>query len=339
MLPLRTAPLPCNRSQPVETRRETAAGWAGADGTADALADALFDGRHCEQQRKRALVRRQNALPANDRGAGHRIGRGLSALGLVGALMAHSDTVGEALRVLEVHQRLLDENVIARLDVYDDVAVLTCACGTAARGGGRVPVQDALAAAARVLEDMCGPAWLPLEVLLPLAAPASGGACRRLFRAPVRFNQDAAALVFAVHWLSHRPAGADPARRQTLERRVAQLAAAHVPSAADELRQLMGAEIARTRCSASAMARRLSMHRRTLSRRLKEEGTCFRALAEELRFDLARHLLANTTMSLVEISATLQFSEPAAFTRAFRRWSGQAPSAWRAANAAAGRAA
>jgi AraC-like DNA-binding protein len=47
---------------------------------------------------------------------------------------------------------------------------------------------------------------------------------------------------------------------------------------------------------------------------------------------VAKQLLADTSMSLTQISTALNFSEPAAFTHAFRRWSGMAPSIWRQAN-------
>jgi AraC-like DNA-binding protein len=52
-------------------------------------------------------------------------------------------------------------------------------------------------------------------------------------------------------------------------------------------------------------------------------------VAGEVRYEIARQLLSDTGMSLGQISAVLDFSEPAAFTRAFRRWSGTSPSAWR----------
>ena len=74
--------------------------------------------------------------------------------------------------------------------------------------------------------------------------------------------------------------------------------------------------------------------------RLKAEAaeTSFRAVADgvsfeiarQLRFDIARQLIADTDISLAQISAMLDFSEPAAFTRAFHHWSGETPSDYRA---------
>ena len=50
----------------------------------------------------------------------------------------------------------------------------------------------------------------------------------------------------------------------------------------------------------------------------------------EIRFEIARQLLEDTEVPLAQIAAALGYSEASAFTRAFRRWSGQTPTAWRA---------
>jgi AraC-like DNA-binding protein len=82
-------------------------------------------------------------------------------------------------------------------------------------------------------------------------------------------------------------------------------------------------------CSADGLADLLAMHRRTLNRRLGAEGTRFRTVVNEVRFEIARQLLADTGLSFGQVAAALDYSEASAFTRAFRRWSGQTPTAWR----------
>jgi AraC-like DNA-binding protein len=62
---------------------------------------------------------------------------------------------------------------------------------------------------------------------------------------------------------------------------------------------------------------------RTLNGRLSAEGTRFRTAANEIRFEIARQLLADTTFSFGQVAAVLDYSKASAFTRAFRRWSGQ----------------
>ena len=55
----------------------------------------------------------------------------------------------------------------------------------------------------------------------------------------------------------------------------------------------------------------------------------YRAITNEIRFEIARQLLTDTRVPLAQIAAALGYSEASAFTRAFRRWSGQAPTTWR----------
>ena len=97
----------------------------------------------------------------------------------------------------------------------------------------------------------------------------------------------------------------------------------------DDLRRVLRTEPLRNTCSAAGIARLFSMHRRTMNRHLHTEGLAFRQVANEVRFEIACELLANTDMALSQVAAALKYSEPSAFTRAFRRWSGQTPSAWR----------
>jgi AraC-like DNA-binding protein len=99
-----------------------------------------------------------------------------------------------------------------------------------------------------------------------------------------------------------------------------------------DLRRVLRTELLRGTCSASSIARLFSMHRRTMSRHLRTNGLAFRKVADEIRFEIACDLLENTSMALSQVAAVLRYSEMSAFTRAFRRWSGQTPSAWRASH-------
>src|SRR5262249_24094750 len=74
----------------------------------------------------------------------------------------------------------------------------------------------------------------------------------------------------------------------------------------------------------------LALHPRSLLRRLKASGTTFRDLLNETRLEVAYQLLTGTRLSITQIGLALRYADTAAFTRAFERWSGLAPSAWRA---------
>src|SRR5262249_51637173 len=77
------------------------------------------------------------------------------------------------------------------------------------------------------------------------------------------------------------------------------------------------------------IAPRLHMSPRTLHRRLEEEGTSFRQVLSEVRRELAARHLSEGRLAIGEIAFLLGFSEPSAFHRAFKRWTGHAPLAWR----------
>jgi AraC-like DNA-binding protein len=75
----------------------------------------------------------------------------------------------------------------------------------------------------------------------------------------------------------------------------------------------------------------LSLHPRTLRRRLAVEGTSLNALAAAARFDVARQLLRGTSVPLGEIAELLGYAELSAFVRAFRGWANCPPGQWREA--------
>ena len=80
--------------------------------------------------------------------------------------------------------------------------------------------------------------------------------------------------------------------------------------------------------TADSVATRLGMSRRTLYRRLREEGTSFQGVLDALRADMARALLGDG-VDIAEVAFVLGFSEPRAFHRAFKRWVGATPAQWR----------
>ena len=77
------------------------------------------------------------------------------------------------------------------------------------------------------------------------------------------------------------------------------------------------------------MARRLGMSRRSLQRRLGEEGTTFQKQLNHTRELLAKHYLGTTSMSTDQIAYLLGYLELNSFLRAFSTWCGMSPSEWR----------
>jgi AraC-like DNA-binding protein len=83
--------------------------------------------------------------------------------------------------------------------------------------------------------------------------------------------------------------------------------------------------------SQKQIAAAMNVSNRTLQRKLKDEGTSFIDLLQDARLTLAKKYLAQPQRSIVEIAYLLGFSEPSTFSRAFKRWTGQAPADYRSA--------
>jgi len=92
----------------------------------------------------------------------------------------------------------------------------------------------------------------------------------------------------------------------------------------DQVRRALRGALRSDDAQLEAVAKRLGMTGRSLQRRLRDEGTVFQTLRDELRKDLADRYLGQG-MSFAEISFLLGFSEPSAFFRAFKRWTGLTP--------------
>jgi AraC-like DNA-binding protein len=74
-----------------------------------------------------------------------------------------------------------------------------------------------------------------------------------------------------------------------------------------------------------AIAKELGLSRPTLSRKLKAEGMTFERVLDELRHKLALHYLSEMKTSISQTAGLVGYSDPAAFSRAFKRWTGSNP--------------
>jgi AraC-like DNA-binding protein len=251
------------------------------------------------------------------------------SLGMVGRLMQHSETLRDAMRALVSNLSTQDRAVVPSLTSRDGTSLLTFATYQTESRSAEQILDAALGVTVNSLRALRGSDWNPSEVLLPRAPPTDQAPYRRHFRAPVRFNQESAIVVFPARDLERRVAGADPMLRAMLEEKIQQLKGAQGSAFSDDIRRLLRTRLTGNHCSADDIAELLTMHRRTLSRHLKSSGIGYRAITNEIRFEIARQLLQDTDVPLGQIAAALGYSEASAFTRAFRRWSGQTPTAWR----------
>jgi AraC-like DNA-binding protein len=110
---------------------------------------------------------------------------------------------------------------------------------------------------------------------------------------------------------------------------VLQSKVADATSTAGKVRELVAERIREGEPEQRAIAKKLALSERTLQRRLQAENVSFADLVDEVRADLARMYLTDPKLAIFEVAFLLGYSEPSAFNRAFRRWTGQSPSQFR----------
>jgi len=81
--------------------------------------------------------------------------------------------------------------------------------------------------------------------------------------------------------------------------------------------------------NSAELAKTLKMSEQTLRRKLNDEGSSYQRIKDNLRQEIASKLLGQRSLSIANISKQLNFSEPRAFTRAFKQWSGYTPKEFR----------
>ncbi len=149
---------------------------------------------------------------------------------------------------------------------------------------------------------------------------------RVYFDAPVRFGAEHTEIVFEPSEVDKPLLTADPNLLAILRPNAEEALAREAVSLplTDQVRRALRSALRSDDAQLEAVAKRLGMTGRSLQRRLKDEGTVFQTLRDELRKDLADRYLGQG-MSFAEISFLLGFSEPSAFFRAFKRWTGLTP--------------
>ncbi|MEZ5238264.1 MAG: helix-turn-helix domain-containing protein [Microthrixaceae bacterium] len=170
----------------------------------------------------------------------------------------------------------------------------------------------------------------PLEVSFRHGAPADDAPHRDYFGCQVRFSAARDALCFGNEVLERRPALADEGLSSYLLAELEQLHwSASERSLVLDVRSAVTDALPDGQPSKSQIARRLGMSERTLHRRLAEHGESFQELATRVRREAAESLLSNPQHSLAEVAFLTGFSDQSAFTRAFGRWTGVTPAAYR----------
>ncbi|MGB0133737.1 AraC family transcriptional regulator [Dokdonella sp.] len=253
----------------------------------------------------------------------------LEAYGIVADLMKSAADVRAALKLMCRFMTLADGGGLLTLSEINQFASFSYTVYEPGVERADVLGDNALAVSFSVLRTLCGPKWRPHEILFSRSRPADIQPYVDILRAPLRFDVEQSAVVFDRAWLDVELVSADPARLRMLEAKARAMEAGETGNLVAQVRRVVRRQLLSGTCSMQSVAAELGMHRRTLDRRLQAFDLAFKTLSDEVRYDVSRQLLADTAMPVIAIAQSLHYTDPSAFTRAFRRWSGTTPSRWR----------
>jgi AraC-like DNA-binding protein len=191
---------------------------------------------------------------------------------------------------------------------------------------------DALVAAhLRMCRSLIGHDYSPLRIEFRRARPARIEDFERLLRAPLLFGTAQTRLVFDCEDIERPLDGGNPELARYNDAIALQyLSQIERDNIQGRVREVLTQRLAHGEPSQEDVAELLNMSARTLQRKLGDGGTTYKEILDETRRVLALAYLSAPRHSVSHVSYMLGFSASSSFTRAFRRWTGQSPSVWRA---------
>ncbi len=253
----------------------------------------------------------------------------LSDLGPLGLLVREQPTLRLALDACVRYGRRLNQGLFLTVEESGDIVVLREELIVGQPGSVRQTTELAIGVAFRVLQTFLGAQWRPRRVCFAHNGPVDRSAHERVFGRKVEFDHDFNGIVCARSDLEVPNPNADPGLARLARQMLESVAATHSSEMAAQVREVVVTLLSTGTCSADRVAQHMGVDRRTIHRRLVEEGETFSAIVDAVRRELAPRYLNEGHRALAEIASLLGFASPSGFSRWYRQHFKAKPSAHR----------
>ncbi len=259
---------------------------------------------------------------------------GATTMGVVGYAMQHGRTVGDALSWMHRFRAVLHPELVADTEIRETPAGLRLVFSKPMAGPFtqfREPVYAYASGTRALLRGLTGEPIEARWVTYPLPRVADPSIHEEWFRCPVAWGGARFEIAFDAAVLDRPLPRTDPRLFAYLAQQAERLLTA-VPqdhSTTAHVRREVAMALPSGEPQQTLVSKRLAMSTRTMQRRLAAEGTTFADIVDIVRRERAELLLSDARLTASEVAFLLGFSEPAAFFRAFRRWTGTTPQQWR----------
>lgn len=201
------------------------------------------------------------------------------------------------------------------------------------RLGMRISIEATLASSVSLSRQVSPRPFAPIEVYFQHSAPRTIEHHKAYFGCPVHFGADTDAILLSSSSLFEPNILGDEGITQFLvshlDKELAQID--DMPALAAQTKGEIARALSEGLPKMGDIARQMGLSARSFHRRLAEQGLSFQTLTEETRREIAVSMLRESRFALSEIAFLTGYSEQSAFNRAFKRWMGVTPAAYRKA--------
>jgi AraC-like DNA-binding protein len=258
--------------------------------------------------------------------------------GLIAYTALSSGNLGEALRVLERYIHVFNEGIDVSVEFLPREVKIVFDPSDAGLATTRQAMEFGAANFVRGIRFLTNSRLRPLEVRFRHGRSHEIAKLEKFFGCSVHFGTRHNSLTISRSHLSLPIATADERLHAVLTGYCEEILASRVDTSPDlrhRVETIIAKLLRRGEAETKAVAQELGMSVRTLARRLGELGVSFARILDELRQDLAVRYLRDPSLGLSQIAFLLGYSEPSAFSHAFRRWTRTSPGEWRMKHAGA----
>ncbi|HLR06433.1 MAG TPA: AraC family transcriptional regulator [Pyrinomonadaceae bacterium] len=250
---------------------------------------------------------------------------------VLGYAAMNSPTLGEAIDRVARYHSIWTDGAAIDLETTKTTSKITYRYLDHSLGKCRQDAELTFAAFAALGRLVTNREWRAIEVKFQHDAPRDTSEHVRIFGALVSFGKQINELVFDSATLELPIVKADPGLCAVLDRHAEELLARYPRQDVmiDRVRTILKNELNGGDPSLERVAEQLGMSRRTLQRKLRDHDCSHHELLDQMRRDLAMRYLQEPEMAICEVAYLLGFSESSALHRAFKRWTGMTPSAFR----------
>jgi AraC-like DNA-binding protein len=261
-------------------------------------------------------------------------GRTISALGPLTLLLAHQQTLRDALQAFVRYDHLLNGSLLVNFEEHDDVALVRLQIATQFAFPRRQSIELAITIFVRALVSLGGAAWRPECVHFLHRAPPDLTVHRRVLSTALQFESSFSGMAFARAALDTINPDADPRIGGYARDYLDSLRPEGAPESVEEqVRRLLYGLLPRGLGSIEHVAAQLTCSPRKLQRLLEREDLTFSDVLNDVRRTAVIHYLNIPGQSMSAIAEMLGYASLSSFTRWFASEFGMAPSNWRNAYA------